>query len=75
LPRPATLEVQAVVPPGWKGSVVAVDAEPRAEISCRLEVVPTGECRRRPFAIELIADGETFGQVAEALVTVGGSVF
>jgi hypothetical protein len=75
LPRRATLEVRAVVPPEWKGSVVAVEAERRAEVSCELEVVATGVCRRRPFAIELIADGETFGEVAEALVTVGGSVF
>ena len=30
------------------------------------------ECRRRPIALELVADGRPFGQVAEALVTVGG---
>ena len=30
---------------------------------------------RQPFAVELVADGRPFGQVAEALLTVGGEAF
>ena len=32
-------------------------------------------CRRQPFAVDLIAGGRPFGQVAEALMTVGGEEF
>lgn len=72
LPRQATLEVRLVGPNGWQGNAAILTAEARAEVSCPLTIVPTGPCRRQPIAVELVADGQHFGQVAEALVTVGG---
>ena len=75
LPRAALLEVQLVGPQGWVGSAASLPAEARAEVSCELQITPTGTCRRQPFVVELFADGRSYGQVAEALVTVGGPEF
>ena len=50
-------------------------AGPRAEVSGSLAILPSGPCRRQPIAIELIANDRSFGQVAEALVSVGGEAF
>jgi glyoxylase-like metal-dependent hydrolase (beta-lactamase superfamily II) len=74
-PHAATLEVRLVGLPGWKGESATLQAEARAEVSCELAITPEGVCRRQPFAVELTADGQPFGQVAEALVTVGGEYF
>ncbi len=75
LPTDALLEVKLVGPTGWEGSSAQVRAAPRAEVSCILSITPGWACRRQPIAVELIADGLPFGQVAEALVTVGGPEF
>jgi glyoxylase-like metal-dependent hydrolase (beta-lactamase superfamily II) len=72
LPRPATLEVRLVGPVGWQGSSALLHASPREEVTCDLQILPLGPCRRQPIAVELRADGRPFGQVAEALVTAGG---
>lgn len=74
-PRHATLQVSLVGPAGWHGTTATLSAEPRAEVSAELEITPAGPCHRQPFAAELVADGQPFGQVAEALVTVGGEAF
>jgi glyoxylase-like metal-dependent hydrolase (beta-lactamase superfamily II) len=74
-PRAAELEVRLVGPPGWEGSRAVLQAGPRAEVSGELTITAPGPCRRQPFAVELVADGRPFGQVAEALVTVGGERF
>jgi glyoxylase-like metal-dependent hydrolase (beta-lactamase superfamily II) len=75
LPSKATLEARLVGPQGWEGSAVAVQAEARAEVRVRLTITPTGPCRRQPFAVDLTANGQPYGQVAEALLTVGGQAF
>lgn len=75
LPRAARLEARLVGPAGWQGEAVALDAAPRAEVSTRLRMTPNGICRRQPFAVELWADGRPYGQVAEALVTIGEEEF
>ncbi len=76
-PRPetATLTVRLVGPEGWRGEPATVEAGPRAEASCRLRIMPAGTCRRQPIAVELRVSSRNFGQVAEALVTVGGDGF
>jgi glyoxylase-like metal-dependent hydrolase (beta-lactamase superfamily II) len=71
----AVLTVHLVGPAGWSGTSTALVAEPRAEVGCDLTIAPTTACRRQPIAVELVADGKPFGQVAEALVTVGGERF
>jgi glyoxylase-like metal-dependent hydrolase (beta-lactamase superfamily II) len=74
-PRRAKLEVRLVGPTGWRGTCATLTAEPRAEVGCDLQIAPGGLCRRQPFVVELIADGQPFGQVAEALMTVGECEF
>jgi glyoxylase-like metal-dependent hydrolase (beta-lactamase superfamily II) len=75
LPVAAVLTVRLVGPEGWQGGSVEVKAGPRQEVSCPLSISPAGPCRRQPIAAELGVDGRTFGQVTEALVTVGGPHF
>jgi glyoxylase-like metal-dependent hydrolase (beta-lactamase superfamily II) len=75
LPHEATLEARLVGAQGWRGSAATIQAGPRAEVQVELTLTPDGPCRRRPFAVELSADGRPFGQVAEALLTVGGDAF
>ena len=74
-PHPARLDVRLVGPAGWEGSSTSLQAEARAEVSADMQIVPAGACRRQPFAVDLVADGRPFGQVAEALMTVGGQRF
>jgi glyoxylase-like metal-dependent hydrolase (beta-lactamase superfamily II) len=74
-PREATVGVRLVGPTGWHGTSATLAAAPRQEVSCELSITPPGRCRRQPIAAELTADGRPFGQVAEALVTVGGERF
>ncbi|HZG66837.1 MAG TPA: MBL fold metallo-hydrolase [Herpetosiphonaceae bacterium] len=75
LPHPATLHVRLVGPSGWEGTSATAPVEPRAEAAFRLRITPDGPCRRQPFAVELTADRRPYGQVAEALLTVGGDMF
>ncbi|MCB1501661.1 MAG: MBL fold metallo-hydrolase [Bauldia sp.] len=75
LPEAASLTVRLVGPEGWVGETATVDAAPRAEVSVTLTIRPDGPCRRQPIAAELLANGRSFGQVAEALVTVGEAAF
>jgi glyoxylase-like metal-dependent hydrolase (beta-lactamase superfamily II) len=75
LPIAADLTVRLVGPEGWRGTSTEVRAGPREEASCDLSISPSGPCRRQPIAVEILVGDRTFGQVAEALVTVGGCAF
>jgi glyoxylase-like metal-dependent hydrolase (beta-lactamase superfamily II) len=70
LPHAATLDVRLVGPHGWCGTSAMLQAEARAEVTCELEITPDGPCTLQPFAVELSADGQPFGQVAEGLMSV-----
>jgi hypothetical protein len=70
LPREATLEVRLVGPAGWDGTSATLWAAARAEVSCDLVISPDAPCNRQPFAVELTVEGQPYGQVAEALMTV-----
>lgn len=74
LPRSAMLSVRLVGPSGWQGTKAELPAAARAEVNCRLTITPDRACHRQPFAVELEADGRPYGQVAEALMTVGAPV-
>lgn len=74
-PDRSELEVKLVGPAGWKGESAVLTAEGRAEVSVDLAIFPASACRRQPFAAELTARGRYFGQVAEALITVGHACF
>ena len=73
LPEAAECRVRLVAPPGWKAGEDAAHAEARGEVEIPLELVPPEGtvCRRQPVAIGLTVAGRPFGQVAEALVTIG----
>ncbi len=76
LPHDARLRLSAAVPAGWlAGPPVTCSAKARAEVECTLQITPSESGRRLPFAVELVADGISFGQIAEGLVTVGGPAF
>lgn len=78
MPGNATLELRLVTPrmqPAWRGSVATVKAAGRAEESCEMRFTVMGPCRRVAIAVEMTIDGRPFGQVAEAMVTVGGDRF
>jgi glyoxylase-like metal-dependent hydrolase (beta-lactamase superfamily II) len=75
LPRRAELRVRLVGPDGWTGSEAVLTADPRAEVSTELGIEAAAACRRQPIAADLTVEGQPFGQVAEALVTVGGKAF
>ncbi|MCH2128387.1 MAG: MBL fold metallo-hydrolase [Pirellulaceae bacterium] len=75
LPREAKLAVRLVGPQGWQGDSAELVAAARAEVACDLTITPEGNCRRQAFAAELTVDGQPFGQVAEAQVTVGQAWF
>jgi glyoxylase-like metal-dependent hydrolase (beta-lactamase superfamily II) len=62
-------------PSGGAGSEATIVAGPRAEVSCELSIVPGGPCHRKPIAAELLVGSRSFGQVCEALVSVGGYRF
>jgi glyoxylase-like metal-dependent hydrolase (beta-lactamase superfamily II) len=70
LPEAATLEVRLVGPDGCAGPWASGIADGRAEVAIDVTMQLPQACRCRPVAIELVADGRPFGQVAEALVTV-----
>ncbi|MCW3055169.1 MAG: hypothetical protein JWN14_4339 [Chthonomonadales bacterium] len=74
-PYAAELQVRLVGPKGWQGSSATLTAEARSEVSCPLTILPNAPCRRQPIAVELSSPGQPFGQVAEALVTVGSAQF
>jgi hypothetical protein len=74
-PREAELHVRLVGPTGWQGTHATLGAPPRAEVSCELEITPRAPCRRQAYAVELTVGDQPFGQVAEALITVGGKRF
>lgn len=70
-----TLRLRMSAAGGWQGSTVEVPAPARAEVTATMSATPTGPCRRRAVVVELSAGGRSFGQVLEALVTVGGTEF
>lgn len=76
LPQAATLAVQLVGPEGWSSEGISLSAEAHTEVTCTLTMTPPDTlCRRQPFAVELTANGQPFGQVAEALITIGNTEF
>ena len=75
--KTAKLHLRLVGPEGWKTSSRSVSAEARAETSVELSITPPKEtkCRRQPIALELNIGDHCFGQIAEALVTIGYKIF
>jgi hypothetical protein len=75
LPVASTLRLRLSGPPEWQSSTAELAAGPREEATARMSVTPTAPCRRQAVAVELHVGERPFGQILEALVTVGGASF
>jgi glyoxylase-like metal-dependent hydrolase (beta-lactamase superfamily II) len=75
LPKSATLQLLLRGPHGWKGSAATVRAAAHAEVCVAMTITPRGPCRRQAVTVELHADRQPFGQILEALVSVGTRLF
>jgi glyoxylase-like metal-dependent hydrolase (beta-lactamase superfamily II) len=73
----AAANVRLVSDDGWNGPPTEVRMAARAERTVDLNITPPDgvRCRRKPVALELVVDKRPFGQVAEALVTIGHPVW
>ena len=69
--------VSLVGPQGWESEAVEVDLGPRQQKDIRIAVTPPPGtcCRRQALGLDLVVGDQPFGQVAEALVTVGYEKF
>ncbi len=72
-PEEALLHLRLIAPAGWQadGAAVTLAARDEGRVTLRLTPLSGTVCRRLPVALELSSTGRSFGQVAEALVTVG----
>ncbi len=66
-----------VVPAGWTSGVIEVRLGPRERKEIRIACFPEPgmTCRRLPIALDLVVNDRPFGQVCEALVTIGDPNF
>ena len=78
-PHDETKEISGrlVGPKGWECTPCSVRVEPRAQTAVELHINPPSKakCRRQPIALELSVGKRCFGQIAEALVTMGHKHF
>ena len=72
-PTEQPARIRLVGPEGWQSETVTLSLGPREqkEIRLVLHVPEDTQCRRQPVALNLTVGGRPFGQVTEALVTVG----
>ncbi len=65
--------VRLEAPSGWQSETVTLSLGPREQKAIRTILVPPPgtHCRRQPVSLDLTLGDRAFGQVAEALVTVG----
>ena len=75
--NPFSIDQKAVIklvgPDDWKSQVIEVELRPREQKEIHISILPPDEscCRRQPIGLDLTVGGRPFGQVAEALVSVG----
>jgi glyoxylase-like metal-dependent hydrolase (beta-lactamase superfamily II) len=72
-PEQKNARITIVAPPGWQSETVELSLEPREQKNIRITVTPPPglRVRRQPVGLDLTVGGKPFGQVTEALVTVG----
>lgn len=72
-PLAAAARIALVGPDGWTADAVTVTLGPRERKDIRVRITPPPEAkvRRQPVVLDLTVNGRPFGQVAEALVTIG----
>ena len=76
-PFAQTATLKLICPDGWQSEPIFVEMDAREQKAIRVSVIPPPEaiCRRQPVALDLTVGDRPFGQVTEALVTVGLPVF
>jgi glyoxylase-like metal-dependent hydrolase (beta-lactamase superfamily II) len=76
-PSAEQARIALVGPDGWEGEEVVIDLGPREQAEIQIGITPPEGtvCRRQPVGLDLTVGDRPFGQVAEALVTVGGPLF
>lgn len=74
-PTPQTAELTLVGPETWRADTVTVELGPREQKDITIRITPPSGtiCRRQPVGLDLVVGGRPFGQVTEALVTIGHS--
>ena len=72
-PSTQTARISLVGPPGWHSDPQEIILGPREKKSIKVGITPPSDerCRRLPVSLDLTVGGRPFGQVAEALVTIG----
>ena len=77
LGREAELRLRLTGPEDWEGEEKRIAVPARSEGSVFLSLRPAMgcRCRRQPVTLEMFCEERPFGQVAEALVTIGHPVF
>ena len=60
-------------PDDWKSQVSEIELKAREQKEIRISIMPPNDtcCRRQPIGLDLTVGGRPFGQVAEALVSIG----
>ena len=76
---PSACEATArlIGPAGWESPSIEIELSARERKEIEISITPPVGvcCRRQPVALEITVDGRPFGQVAEALITVGNPRF
>ena len=72
-PSQQTARITLIGPAGWQSQSHDIVLEPRERRAIRISITPPpgARCRRQPVGLDLTVGDRPFGQVAEALVTVG----
>jgi glyoxylase-like metal-dependent hydrolase (beta-lactamase superfamily II) len=73
----AVLNLRIAAPEGWSSSTQSLTVAGREQVALDLTLTPPpgSQCRRLPVALNLDVDGRPYGQVCEALVTIGCDYF
>ena len=76
-PDRTTLTITPGVPGGWRANSTEITLDGRAEGETTVRVVAPGDARvrRLPITVDLEGPDQRFGEVAEALVTIGFAQF
>lgn len=76
-PTEQKARLQLIGPADWEGDVIELDLSPREQKTIRVSITsPDGtKCRRQPVGLDLTVGNRPFGQVSEALVTIGYPLF
>jgi glyoxylase-like metal-dependent hydrolase (beta-lactamase superfamily II) len=69
--------LQLIGPDGWESKPVEIELESREQKTIHVTISPPPDtrCRRQPVGLDLSVGDRSFGQVSEALITIGHPLF